>query len=438
MVWNNTNKYSSIPDLGMMVAEIRGQLSYPQKSRYFTKKELKYHVPEGNLETAWQILKLSRSVSAVHIPYSPLPLTFVLTPQISGEIHICDQELSRVIHADEGFEKRAKEYFAETFSEEAISSSKLEGAATTEVVAREMLRKNRLPKNKDEQMIVNNHRAMMFIREHLDAELTPEFICEIQRIVTENTIDEEKAGVFRTSDDIRVVNQSTGKIIHEPPKAVRIPEMISALCEFVNQDRQAHETPYDFIHPIVCAITLHFLIGYIHPFYDGNGRTARTLFYWYVLSRGYSLFEYIPISKIIKQAPAKYRNAYLATEEDDFDLTYFIEYNVDCIRRARTALGEHIAAEKNRTLSLQELVSKLPSLSDRQRGVLIYLLEHKDEWCTTDEISLRFGVVYQTARTDLMHLADLHYLQVRKEGRTFLYKVSDDWAASVQGSRPKY
>ena len=63
------------------------------------------------------------------------------------------------------------------------------------------------------------------------------------------------------------------------------------------------QVPAVFIHPVMRAITLHFWLAYDHPFCDGNGRTARALFYWSMLKQGYWLFEFISISSVINQAP---------------------------------------------------------------------------------------------------------------------------------------
>src|SRR5205814_10028127 len=56
-------------------------------------------------------------------------------------------------------------------------------------------------------------------------------------------------------------------------------------------------------HPMVRSMILHFWLAYDHPFVDGNGRTARALFYWSMLRNGYWMFEYITISKIILSGP---------------------------------------------------------------------------------------------------------------------------------------
>ena len=419
---------ASLDGLNSSFADFKQQFDALSDGSYIRKKDLKHRVQEGDVNKMWALLKLSRAISCNLLPYEPLKITYVLTPQISEELHLCDQDLTNIVRMS-GTE--AQEYVMEALSEEAIASSKLEGAVTTELVARRLLRKNIAPKNKDEQMIVNNHHAMQFIRDKGDKPLTIQFIQEIQRIVTKDTLkNPDDSGVFRTTDDVMVVDQSSGDIVHLPPKAEDIPHLISALCDFVNADR--NDGNQQFVHPLIVGIALHFLIGYIHPFYDGNGRTARTLFYWYLLSRGYKLFEYIPISKVIKKSPAKYRNAYVATEEDDLDLTYFIEYNVDCIRNARKALIDHIDNEKQRKRDAALKISQLSDLSNkRQGGILQYMVEYKDEEFGIQEVADRFDVTYQTARTDLMHLEARGYLWVKKKGRAFYYSVDSEWRKSL-------
>jgi Fic family protein len=94
------------------------------------------------------------------------------------------------------------------------------------------------------------------------------------------------------------------------------------------------------VHPVVRAILIHFMLGYDHPFYDGNGRTARALFYWSLARSGYWLMEYVSISRLLRQAPAQYARAYRHTETDDNDTTYFIVHQLEVIQQAIAALHE--------------------------------------------------------------------------------------------------
>ncbi|MDP3395479.1 MAG: Fic family protein [Methanoregula sp.] len=284
-----------------------------------------------------------------------------------------------------------------------------------------MLRRGRKPRNSSEQMVFNNYEAMNFILEHKDDLLTPALILEIHRLVTKGTIDREAVGQFRTHNDIVVANPVTRVIYHTPPDFQEIGKFIEALCTFANQRGSDEDPGVDYIHPVIKGIILHFLIGYVHPFNDGNGRTARSLFYWYVLSRGYWLFEYMPISRIILRSKKKYSLAYLYTEYDEMDLTYFLLYNRSCINDAKKNLMQYLEEKHTEQIATKSIISKIPDISQREGDILRTLMEQSDEYFTIREIMQQYNTVYETARTDLLHLLDLGYILRKKRGREFVF-----------------
>ncbi len=135
------------------------------------------------------------------------------------------------------------------------------------------------------------------------------------------------------------MDSASYEILHDPPKAHELPDRIELFCEFANS--QKHDPR--FIHPVVKGILLHFWLAYIHPFADGNGRTARALFYWYMLANDYWLFEYLPISYHLKKSRAQYEKAFLYAEQDGDDATYFIVYHLKAIERALRSLQDYLA-----------------------------------------------------------------------------------------------
>ena len=156
--------------------------------------------------------------------------------------------------------------------------------------------------------------------------------------------------------------------------------MIDDLILFANEDDE-------FIHPIVRAIILHFLIGYIHPFNDGNGRTARALFYWYALKHHYDLLEYISISRIFVHAPVQYTRAYQLTETDSNDMTYFIDFNIHIISRALDALKQYLVHKKEEEAESLSLVEQIPGSSFRQAEILRDFIRHPTRYYAISEIA---------------------------------------------------
>jgi Fic family protein len=400
--------------------------------RYLFWDELKYRMPDADQrKMAWAVMKLCRSMRQENIPYSPIKLTYSITPEVVKSLHAIDSYLTGNIRIHNKIIRLDQSYIINSFMEEAIASSILEGAATTRKAAKEMLRKGRKPKNSSEQMVVNNYEAMNYILKHKDDPLTPAFILEIHRLVTKGTIDTDSVGQFRTNNDIVVANPATGVVLHTPPGYHEIEHYITELCNFTNRAEQdSGKGNEDYIHPVTIGIILHFLIGYIHPFNDGNGRTARSMFYWYVLSRSYWLFEYMPISRIILRSKKKYSLAYLYTEFDDMDLTYFILYNLSCVDEARKDLLKYLEEKQTEQNATKAIIKKIRDINHREGDILRYMMDHSDEYFTIREIQQMYNTVYETARTDLLHLADLGYLNKEKRGREFIFifnEKSDLW-----------
>lgn len=395
--------------------------------RYLFWDELKYRMPnDDQRRKAWAVMKLYRSMRQELVAYPPLRLTYSIIAEIVKSLHTIDSYLTGNIRIHNKTIRLEKSYIINSFMEEAIASSMLEGAATTRSIAKEMLRKGRKPRNSSEQMVLNNFEAMTFILEHKDDPLTPALILEIHRLVTKGTIDREAVGQFRTHNDIVVANPVTRVVYHTPPDFQEIGKFIAELCTFANQGGRDEDPGEDYIHPVIKGIILHFLIGYVHPFNDGNGRTARSLFYWYVLSQGYWLFEYMPISRIILRSKKKYSLAYLHTEYDEMDLTYFILYNLSCINDAKKDLMQYLEEKQTEQIATKTIIRKIPDISQREGDILRTMMEQSDGYFTIREIMQLYNTVYETARTDLLHLADLGYIIREKRGREFVFIFNEN------------
>jgi Fic family protein len=353
------------------------------------------------------------------------PFLFGMPDPIGEQLHNIDQDAAGQIEmADQQITNPVtrNRFIYHCLVEEAITSSQLEGASTTHRVAKEMLRTNRPPKDQSEMMIRNNYLAMQRVRQLRDQPLTEPMLLELHTILTAGTLDDPTAsGRFRRSDELVEVRDSYNEVYHTPPEAGELSERLTAMLDFANG-----KTPGYFLHPVVRSIILHFWLAYDHPFIDGNGRCARTLFYWSMLRQGYWLCEFLSISQIIKNAPAKYGMAFLCTESDENDLTYFILYHLDVILRSIRELHEYTSRTSQAMRQTQKMMHASGALNHRQLAVLTHALRHPDAEYTMQSHKVSHNVTHQTSRTDLYDLVDRGLLTRCKIGRTFYFYPADD------------
>jgi Fic family protein len=365
-------------------------------------------LPEGaDLQTIWDAIALSRSHNEM-LPLTGMKgrsLTYWVTPQHHEWLSFIDNKAGGYVSAKSPrpIPDDNKMYLYNSLMEEAIASSMLEGAATTREIAKDMLRSQRRPKNRYERMVLNNYKAILEIKDLLKEQLTPEMIKHLHTILCEGTMEKEGClGRYRRADEnINVEDARTNEIIYTPPLADVIEARIKQVCDLANNKSK------EWIHPVLKAIALHFAIGFIHPFTDGNGRTARAIFYWYMLKHGYWMFEYLPISRILIEAPAKYASAYLYTESDSNDLNYFFHFNLKVIIRAINDLHVYLDAQQKKVADAQDLIDKFPSLNLRQRMLMQEAIKNPGCQVTTRSHEGKYQIAFNTARNDLDKLVDL-------------------------------
>lgn len=380
-------------------------------------------------EEWWFLIKASRGPTMRPIALADpngMPFSYSTPDVVQRNLHYVDQRCSgeiampSVVTTDV---QARQHYLVNALMEEAIRSSQLEGATTSRQVAKALLRSGRTPADRSERMIVNNYHALRFIRE-ADRKLTPELIFELHRILTQGTLDNaDAAGRLQTPEDERVavLDSANGQALHIPPPAEQLPERLQAFCDFANEDDSKQ-----FIHPVIRAILLHFWLAYDHPFEDGNGRTARALFYWYMRKRRYWLVEYLSISRILRNAPAKYAKSFLLTETDDGDLTYFIDYQLAVIKRAIEELYPYLDRKAREVREVERLIKRSQAFNHRQLALLGYALRNPEESFTFRTHAESHGVTHETARNDLLPLVEKGLLlRSKMRGRHFFSPSSD-------------
>ena len=406
-----------VPEILLDTDSMKLARKFNEKYLHWNKLQY-YDCGQYGRESLWYIMKTMRMNTCKTVNIGDLSLNYNMLDRFQKPLHQIDMALSLGLLPIDGFDDKRKVMLSvSSMMEESIASSQIEGAATTTKDAKKMLRDRINPKNKSEKMILNNYNAMEFIRTNLDRELSPEFIRELHSVVTSDTLEKpEYEGSFRKDNSIAVRDVITGETYHEPVSCELIDSMIESLCKFVNDED-------NYIHPVIKGILIHFITAYIHPFMDGNGRVSRSLFYWYTMKKGYSVMEYLSISKAIKKHKSGYEEAYRLCETDGNDVTYFIDYNIGMLMQSVKIFSDYLKEKINERRNVRDLTDEC-NITQRQSDILASLM-NSDTPQSVYELASKIGMSLQTVRNDLYLLIDKGFVKESpKEGHKQMFAYS--------------
>ncbi len=435
------------PDFKELFVEAQSSDLFPDLIRRIQPTDAKGHYlhwdemlrrqpPEGLDHRQWWFgTALARLAIARRLPLKDVdgkPFRFGYIDRMQQSLHRIDQHAGgemMVDHPIDGDVLGRRYLVSSLIEEEAISSSLLEGAATTRREAKELLLSERRPNSHGERMVLNNYRAMLRAKELVAEPLSPKGVLSLHHSVTEDTLDDPAdVGRLQSEGEKRVHVSYGARVVHRPPAASELPERLEALCRFANEEGSDE----GFVHPVVRAIVLHFQAAYDHYFVDGNGRLARTLFYWSMLRKGYWLSEYISISRVLMRAPAKYAKSYLHVESDDNDLTYFILHQLEVIERAMDRLRAYLDRKANEVREAERMMAGSADLNSRQLSIVGDLLRNKAIPMTVKRHARARDVSLQTARSDLEGMESLGLLSRRRVGKRFEFIAPPDFAERLR------
>lgn len=396
-------------------------------NRYLTKEEAAYRAPNDSpLEEYWARIVQIRQQRATPMPFKDQQgkkFWYVLTARLQKNLHQIDSlgrdSIYQLIKED-----IEKELIQDSLMEEAVFSSAIEGAFSTVKRLKELVQHKQSPQDINDQMVLNNYEAMQFILKEKHQDMSIDLMLELQKIVTQNTLDDDDAayaGQFR--DDWVYVKDKHDRIIYTPPHADEVVPSMEKLIEWVNQ--KDHE---DFIHPIVKAAFVHLYFVHIHPFFDGNGRTARALFYFDLIKNDYEFFKYFSISAAVQKSKGKYYKAICHSEIHEGDFTYFLLYMTETILESIHLVQERIGHHYQKEYVLDYLNRKQILLNPRQQKFINKFLVIDKRVITLKKYQAWFKTAYETARRDLEDLHQKGILLRRKQARSFVYTPNHNFS----------
>lgn len=289
-------------------------------------------------------------------------------------------------------------------------STHIEGTQLTLEQARKILtgRKVTGVRADDRKELLNYKEAMDFVSQYLGegGPIAEELIKKIHRILVKDVRGKvSDPGRYRKVQNY-VVNSLTGKVIYAPPTASEVPGLMKEFIEWLNNPGS--------LPPILISGIAQFQFVHIHPFLDGNGRTARLLSTLILYKTGYDFKRLFSLSEYYDKDRGGYYKAIQSVREYNMDMTRWLEYFSEGLRaqmaevkiKGEKAIKKEVIREKAKSLNINE----------RQQEILLHLLEK--ERASIEELREKFHLVRRTIQRDISRLVELGLVKEVAKSKT--------------------
>lgn len=274
------------------------------------------------------------------------------------------------------------------------------------------------PRDDEESRIYGIKRGLEFIA-NPENKITEENLHTLYQMTVGDFLDEKdqlKVGNLYRHDKVYVVG---GTDLHEGLSAAQLPTAMSQLIAFANRK--------DDINELHKAAILHFALAYYHPYFDGNGRTARLLHQWYLVQQGYPATLFTPLSRYIAETKASYYKAYDQVEKNSqisgyVDVTPFLSnFCTEVYSRLKSD-----AVPSHGDMRIYQETLAAGSITEKERQLWEYVLSaYGHEEFTTKQLEKDFGnAAYATIRAFVLKFHSMGLLNARKAGNRVFYKVN--------------
>jgi Fic family protein len=345
------------------------------------------------------------------MPFKP---KFTITPQINNSLI----EIERV----RGFldAVKIKEEWFSAIQREALIlethySTHIEGTALNLEQARGILNGKKVKgvKEDDRRELLNYRKAMDFVSTYLGKEdpITEVLIKEIHKILVRGVRGGQALpGKYRAVQNY-VVNSKTQEIIYTPPPPLEVPPLMQEFTEWLNKDKN--------ISNILMAGIAQFQFVHIHPFLDGNGRTARLLSTLILYKTGYDFKKLFTLSEYYDKDRVAYYKALQSVRENKMDMTFWIEYFVEGLRAQMNTIKE----KSQRVIKYDSILQKANAmgLNDRQLNALKFIIQNQS--ISRSQYVEKFKVSLRSANYDLSLLESRRFIKRVGIGRAIKYEI---------------
>lgn len=304
-------------------------------------------------------------------------------------------------------------YGIKAAEEEIISTCAIENIDFSRDSVRNIL-KGYAPKDEEENRILGIKKGIEFISD-TNNKITEENLHKLYMMSVGSFLTAEDRlndGCLYRHDAVFVVGSS---VEHTGADHKKVPEMMKALIEFINAD--------DSINDLIKAAIIHFCFSFIHPYFDGNGRTARLVHLWFLIQKGYQYALFIPFSQLIEKSRKEYYDAFTLIEENKrlsgrIDVTPFILYFIENIYN-------RIKTDTYDTITLYNNALTAGSFTSKEKALWQFVVSFygTDEF-STKQLEKDYGnAAYATIRSFVIKFTELGIFTAVKYGTRTKYKI---------------
>lgn len=268
---------------------------------------------------------------------------------------------------------------------------------------------------KAKQEVLNYLRVLEKIDQyHEDGIITEHSILTIHKALTRETLENpDWEGTYRKIQVV-VGNRITGEVIFTPPPPAEVPRAMADFIPWLDS-----KSTLD-LHPVLVAGISHYELVRIHPFVDGNGRTARALATLILYLRGFDIKRFFALDDYYDSDRPAYYAALQSVNQETLDLTGWLEYFTDGVLLSLSKVKERVlqlSLEKRKRNAKGQI-----ALSERQMRI-IELIQSNGR-ITTGEVAKMFTITRQAALKELNKLVDLAVIKLVGQGRGAHYILS--------------
>ena len=241
--------------------------------------------------------------------------------------------------------------------------------------------------------------------------ITEKDILNIHRMVTKNTLDNPAdSGVYRNRYVV-VANRFTGEVFFRPPQNLEVPGLVKNLFEWINSEESKE------LDPVIEAGVVHYELVRIHPFVDGNGRTARVLAALILYLRGFDTNQFFCLDDYYDSDRPAYYKALQSVKPDTLDLTNWLEYFTEGVNISTEAVKERIVRLSSKRL--RRAKGKQIALTERQMGIIEFI--NQNGKITNRDVREIFKLSNRAALDEINKLLELQVLKFQGMGRVLHY-----------------